>query len=204
MKKNLSPVQSAAQSLILAPASFEQAKYAVLHWHYSKAMPAGKLVKYGVWEDKKYIGVVLFGRGANHSSAHYYGLKITECCELVRVALKEHITPTTKIVAIALRLLHKDNPGIRLVFSYADKTNQGHKGIIYHAGNWEYLGERTAGKGAHWLIDGKLVHNRTINARFGGLAKIPPSFRAKMLDPPTQTKHLFIYKFDKSVETPKK
>jgi len=36
--------------------SYQAAKYAVENWHYSKCMPVGKLVKIGVWEDKKYIG----------------------------------------------------------------------------------------------------------------------------------------------------
>jgi hypothetical protein len=33
--------------------SYEAAKYAVEHWHYSKTMPAGKTVKIGAWEDDK-------------------------------------------------------------------------------------------------------------------------------------------------------
>ena len=36
--------------------SYEAAKYACEHWHYSKCMPVGKTVKIGVWENKKYIG----------------------------------------------------------------------------------------------------------------------------------------------------
>lgn len=129
-------------TLLIRPCTFNSAKYAVEHWHYSKCMPAGKLVKYGVWEDDKFIGAVVYGRGANQYVPQSLGLKVTECCELVRVALKAHITPTTKVVAISLKMLRKDNPGIRKVYSYADETNQGHKGVIYHAGNWQYLGER--------------------------------------------------------------
>ena len=35
--------------------SYEAAKYAVMHWHYSKTMPAGKTVKLGVWENGRFI-----------------------------------------------------------------------------------------------------------------------------------------------------
>ena len=68
-------------------ASYEAAKHACAHWHYSKAMPATKLVKIGVWEYGKFIGVVIFSRGA----APHLGdpcLPQTDICELTRVALK--------------------------------------------------------------------------------------------------------------------
>ena len=45
--------------------SYEAAKYAVEHWHYSHSLPIGKLVKIGVWEDDQFIGAVVFGYGAN-------------------------------------------------------------------------------------------------------------------------------------------
>ena len=45
--------------------SYKAAKHAVMNWHYSKTMPIGKLVKIGVWEDDKFIGVVIFGLGAS-------------------------------------------------------------------------------------------------------------------------------------------
>ena len=38
-----------------------------MHWHYSQAMPAGKLVTFGVWEHGRFVGAVLYGRGANHN-----------------------------------------------------------------------------------------------------------------------------------------
>lgn len=38
--------------------SHEGAKHACLYWHYARAMPVGKLVKIGVWENKKFIGAV--------------------------------------------------------------------------------------------------------------------------------------------------
>ena len=122
-------------SLLIKPIGHKQAKYAVLNWHYSEAMPAGKLIKYGVFEDEKYIGVIIYGRGANQYVPQSLGLKVTECCELVRVALTSHKNPVTKMIAISLKILKKENPGIKTVFSYADETNQNHKGIIYKAGN---------------------------------------------------------------------
>lgn len=138
--------------------SFEAAKYAVMNWHYSKAMPAGKLVKFGVWEDKKFIGAVIFGRGTNRHIGSQYDLNQFEVCELVRVALTNHKTPVSQIVAESLRLLKETNKGLRLVISYAD-PEQGHSGRIYKAGNWIYVGAPSSMP--YFIINGKKTHSRT-------------------------------------------
>ena len=44
-------------------ATHEAAKHSCVNWHYSKCLPAGKLVKIGAWENSKFIGVVIFSRG---------------------------------------------------------------------------------------------------------------------------------------------
>jgi hypothetical protein len=142
----------------IANCSHEAAKYAVLNWHYSKAMPAGKLIKFGVWEDGKFIGAVIYGRGATPNLGKPYGLQQTEICELVRIALDEHKTPVTKIVAETLRRVRLSNPGLRLVVSFAD-PNQGHTGQIYKAGNWIFTGKSEASK--FYKVNGKIMHPRT-------------------------------------------
>lgn len=181
-----------SMKLKLAFCDHKAAKLAVQNWHYSKTMPAGKLVKIGVWENDLFVGVVIFGRGANNHLAQSLKCDVTECCELVRIALRKHETPVTKIVAIALKMLKRTNPGIKVVASYADKTNQQHQGIIYKAGNWQYHGIRTATNG-HFLIDGKIVHNRSISSKFGSRDNIPDAFKEKMLKAPPQEKHFFTY-----------
>ena len=142
--------------------SYKAAKYAVMKWHYSKKIPSGKLLKFGVWENEEYIGCVLYGRGANNNALKQYKLECTEGCELMRVALKEHKTPTSKIIAISLRLLKKHNPKLKLVISYAD-PEQNHKGIIYQASNWINEGKT---KPVDYYIDarGNEIHWR--KARF--------------------------------------
>lgn len=167
---------------------YKAAKHACENWHYSKTMPAGKLVKIGVWEDSIFIGAVIFGRGANQYVPQSLNLKLTECCELVRVALTKHSTETTRIVAIALKMLKKSNPGLKLVYSYADITNQGHSGIIYKAGNWQYHGIRKS-KGGHFLIGETLVHNRSLNSKYHHKENYPEYVKPA----PLQEKHFFTY-----------
>ncbi|BDZ68581.1 hypothetical protein [Methanobacterium ferruginis] len=141
--------------------SYEAAKHAVLHWHYSRSMPAGKLVKIGAWENGKFIGCVLFGRGANNHIGNPYNLKQNEVCELVRIALKNHQTNVTKIVSKSLKLLKKTNPYLKLVVSYADK-DQNHLGKIYQAGNWIYDGLKNQNTAGAFIIKNKKVHPRSV------------------------------------------
>lgn len=164
-------------------ATHEAAKYAVENWHYSQCLPAGKLVKVGAWENGKFIGVVIFGRGANNNMAKPYGLTQLECCELVRIALTKHITPVSKIAAIAMRFLKANSPGLRLIISYADPL-QGHHGGIYQAGNWLYCGKSSPQ--AAVMHNGKVMHKRTAREKFGsieGMKKSPVTSKHKYLMP---------------------
>lgn len=150
-------------TLRLAWASYEAAVYACTRWHYSQSVPAGRLVKVGVWEADAYKGVVIFSRGATPKIGLPYGLKQTEVCELTRIALREHEAPVSRIVSIALRMLKQHSPGVRLVVSYA-AGEQGHHGGIYQAGGWIYEG---AAASYNIRLNGKLTHARSIGSRYG-------------------------------------
>lgn len=151
-------------TLKVCPCNYEAAKFAVLNYHYSKAMPAGKLIKIGVWEDEKFIGAVLFGRGANNNIGKSYNLEQTQVCELVRVALRKHEHPVTEILGKSIKILKETNPGLKLIVSYAD-SNQGHLGIIYQAGNWIYSGSIESEIG--YKINNKIVHGRSVVQKYG-------------------------------------
>ena len=144
-------------------ASYAAAKYACENWHYSECMPVGKLVKIGVWEDNVFIGVVIFGRGANNNMLKPFNLKQDEGCELTRVALNKHKSTVTKIISISLKLLKKQSPKLKLVVSYAD-SDQGHIGSIYQAGNWIF--DHTVKMDA-LLINGKKTHRKTVHSKYG-------------------------------------
>ena len=158
----MSTVQK-TKTLNIAPCSFDASRAAVMRWHYSKSMPSGKLVRYGVWEDNQFVGSVIYGRGATPTVYKRIGMKQTEACELVRVALGEHETPTTKIIAVTLRMLKKSNSGLHLVFSFSD-LDQGHQGTIYKAGNWIDVGLRMKGDVGGYVLNGKRVHLRSVCA----------------------------------------
>ena len=151
-------------SLRLDWCSHEAARYSVMRWHYSRKMPKSKLVKIGVWEHEQFCGAIIYGLGANRHLARPFGLKSIEACELVRVALSPNRRhPTSQCVAVSLRLLHRQSPGLRLVVSFAD-LGQGHLGTIYQACGWTYTG---ASKQSYLRVRGQIVHPRTLYDRFG-------------------------------------
>jgi len=173
-------------------ATHAAAKYACENWHYSDTLPVGKMVKVGVWEFEKFIGVVLFARGNTPHLGTKYGLLQIEVCELVRVALSKHLSPVSRIVAIALRFLKEQNPKIRLVVSFAD-PHQGHHGGIYQAGNWVYAGKSL--DSTEWLHDGKWKHNREITSgAFGGKRQV--SNYQSLPQRPKPGKHRYLMPLD--------
>lgn len=141
----------------------EAALFAVLAWHYSRALPAGRLVCVGVWENARFIGAVIFGRGASSEIGSPFGLQQSEVCELCRVALGPHQTPTSRIVSIAVRLLRRQSPGLRLIVSYAD-PEEGHHGGIYAAMGWLFIG--TTNRESLIRLHGRLFHPRTVASRY--------------------------------------
>ena len=144
-------------------ATHAAAKYACENWHYSGCLPVGKLVKVGAWENGKFIGVVLFGRGASPQLGKPYGLGQEQCVELVRIALTGHKNAVSRIAALAMKFLHKSNLNLRLIVSFSDPI-QGHHGGIYQAGNWIYSGVGTE-KPRLVLANGTTRHNRLYQGR---------------------------------------
>lgn len=141
-------------------ATHEAAKFACEKWHYSKCLPVGKLVKIGAWENGKYIGCVIFGRGANNNMLKPFGLQQNDGCELVRIALNKHNNPVSKIMALAIKFLKKSQPNLKLIVSYAD-PEEGHHGGIYQACNWIYTG--LSSKAIKVFYKGKWSHKKTVD-----------------------------------------
>lgn len=177
------------------------AKYAVEHWHYSRSLSSSKNVFIGVWENTTFIGVIIFGRGANKSIASPYGLEQTEVCELTRVALNTHINPVTRILAIAIKLLKKQSPNLKLIVSYAD-PDQNHYGGIYQGGGWLYADMTKSAD--EYIVNGKRVHGRSLRStrashKFKNLhSQNTEEWAKKVLDPNTRkvqgsSKHRYLY-----------
>lgn len=153
--------------LRVAWADSKAAHFACTRWHYSASVPPGVSNIVGVWEDDAFIGVVMFARGASPHLAKQFGVSQTESCELVRVALRAHSTPVSRIVRIAVKLVRTHNPGLRLIISFADPA-RGHHGGIYQAGGWTYVG-RSAPSHAYVDRTGRVWHQRQVTATGYGI-----------------------------------
>jgi len=189
--------------LVVDYCSYQASKYAVTHWHYSKSMPAGKVVKCGVWECGLFVGVVLFSRGANQNIGKAYGLSQTGVCELSRVALSKHIAPVSQIIKHSIKLLKKKSPAMRLIVSYAD-LDQSHTGLVYQAGNWAYVGKVQQNGGTpRYKVNGKVLHGRQVHSLWGkGTQNI--DWLRKHKDPKaelvlTKGKYKYLYPLDRAM-----
>jgi len=149
--------------------SYAAAKFAVENWHYSKCMPAGKRVQIGVWESGHFVGAIIYGTGACPQIADPFSISRQSAAELVRVALRQHAAPVSRIIAISLKMLKAIAPKLRIIVSYAD-PEQGHHGGIYQAGNWVFCGQT---KPIEWFIDTRTeqrIHTKTLKTGHRGLA----------------------------------
>src|SRR5699024_7572891 len=119
-------------------------------------------------------------------------------CELTRVALNSHDHFVSEILAQAIHFLKKNSPNLKLIVSYAD-SEQEHKGGIYQATNWLYLG-KTKGS-IEFIINGKRVHSKTINSKYGRGSQNVQWLR-NHVDPKaekyhTQGKHKYVFPLNK-------
>jgi hypothetical protein len=129
---------SSPTNLKLDWCNISAARFAVKHWHYSERLPDPKSVKIGIWEDEAFKGCLIFSLGvASRNLSKTLGLATTQICELTRVAMTRHTTTVSRIIRIALAMLKRQCPGLKLIISYAD-PNHKHHGGIYQAGNWIY------------------------------------------------------------------
>lgn len=180
--------------------SYHAAKWAVEHWHYSRAMPTPPAHYIGVWEDGNFVGCVIFGRGSNNNGHKPYGIKMTEFCELTRIAMTSHVAPVSQVVAVALKLLKSKSSGVRLVVSYAD-PNHDHNGAIYQAGNWVYTGQTGTDFEA---IDqaGRKWHSRQVSRtgvkrQYGTLRRVPRHDQCQIVS--LLGKHRYLYPLDRAM-----
>jgi hypothetical protein len=78
------------------------------------------------------------------------------------------------MASIAVRMLHRHNPGLRLLVSFAD-PRLGHHGGIYQAGGWVYTGDSSPSK-VYLDRAGREHHERVVSpsglkSQYGRLSK---------------------------------
>ena len=135
-------------------------------WHYSdyvniQAKHTFCLFKPGPFGIPQMIGVCIYTRPAGPSAAQsYWPQNPNQVLELRRLCLIDDTPKNAEsfFVGSTLRWLKK-NTEWEYVISYADEE-QGHKGVIYRASNFNYLGKTKAGRTLE--VDGEKFHIRTL------------------------------------------
>lgn len=180
-------------------ASNKAIKYACLNFHYAKRLTLANL-SYSVFNNKnEWCGVICFGQSSNRHVSINFGLQGNQVIELLRMALNGKQECTSKAMSIAMKLIKKDAPLVKLLISYAD-NNQGHFGTIYQATNWYYIGQSNedARSGIH--IDGISVSYRGFMSKYGtsSKGKLIEIFGNRIQFKDVKTKNKYIYPLDKS------
>jgi hypothetical protein len=171
-------------------ASSKAIKYACLNFHYAKVCPVVGIA-FSVFNDKEeWCGVITFGYGASANMGKPYKLNHGQYLELTRMALNGKQESTSKAMSIAMRLIKKQCPTVKLLISYADK-GQNHKGIIYQATNW-YLVDDTESSGYEVWYKGKWVHDRGPNT-------LPKEQREKLTYRKKSGKYKYLFPIDRSL-----
>lgn len=181
-------------------ASKKATRYACKNFHYAKCVPSVQY-SYNIFNDNnEWCGVIVYSPGANYRIAKPFGLRQGEVIELVRVALNGKQEITSKALAFSLKQLHKDNPILKIVVSYAD-VDQNHSGIIYQATNWIYLGKCNQGMVGAFIINGRKTHHKTCYSRGweGNIKWIKSHVDPKAEEFITKGKRKYIFCFDKKL-----
>lgn len=186
--------------ITLKRATPEAVRYACMNFHYAKAVPSAYNA-YNVYnENNDWCGVVIFGGGATPHIADPFGMKRGEVMELVRVALNGKQPCTSECVMAAVRQLHRDEPQIKILVSFAD-MDQDHYGTIYQATNWIYLGEKNVGERGYFIVHGKRMHPKTISAHkwVQSVTWLRSNIDPNATEVKTKGKRKYIYVFDKKL-----
>lgn len=129
-------------------------------WHHDgrHTLPKSRLNRFGVWEDGEFVGVIVFGCGANKDLFAPYGLDQFQGAELLRIALRENrVSSVSAVIGASVRLLHKYSPGLRLLVSFANPDDR-HIGVVYQASNWIHDG--MSNPTPEFIVHGELIHCR--------------------------------------------
>ena len=106
------------------------------------------------------------------------------------MALNGKQESTSKAMSIAIKLIKKNYPLVKLLISYADK-GQKHKGIIYQATNW-ILVDETETSGWEIFYKGKWRHDRI-------LANVSKSTRERIPKRKKSGKYKYLYPLNNKI-----
>ena len=134
------------KNMVVKQVTVQFARPYIATYHYSKTMPdSTKYVYAGYYEDKL-AGIICYGMGTGINQYKYVvpSIQKGQYIELTRLWSADCMPKNTesKLIAESIKMLPEE---IKLIISFADDS-KGHKGTIYQATNFHYLGINKGGK----------------------------------------------------------
>ena len=142
LEYNNTPVKD----MVVKQVTVQFARPYIATYHYSKTMPdSTKYVYAGYYEDKL-AGIICYGMGTGINQYKYVVPTIEkgQYLELTRLWSPDDMPKNTesKLIAESIKMLPEE---IKLIISFADDSKN-HKGTVYQATNFYYLGINKGGK----------------------------------------------------------
>lgn len=157
-----------ASELVIEPCLLQTVKTFIEHNHYSKSVNGVKVAQcFSVTYGSRLVGAVLFGAMATTAWKKFADSesKVVELRRLVLLDEAEH-NSESRVVGVTLRWL-KTNTDFEVVVSYADPY-YGHRGTIYQATNFQYIGISGADTGFLDPETGRIYHSRALRTKYKG------------------------------------
>ena len=163
---------------------------------------------FGLFRDGKFglpemIGAMLYAMPSMPATAKKYNpINPTKCFELRRLVCIDDTPTNTESYFIGQTFKWlKQNTDIEVIVSFADEE-YGHRGIIYKATNFEYLGTTSPSK--KLIVDGKEYHSRSLyqfDRPYGReLKRRYDAGDENIFWKNTKFKHIYVYYFNKRIQ----
>jgi hypothetical protein len=129
-------------------------------------MPPAAIENYGVYDHDRLVGGVVITAGARNGHRLLSGADQSAVATLARLWIEDEIGKNAEshVLAVVARLIARDH-GLKMLLSYADPA-AGHRGTIYMAAGWLYLGMSDTGRYLA-LGNGELRHPRSVASTYG-------------------------------------
>ena len=175
----------------IEPLSHKEAKTFVEKWHYSRRMPTGKNICFGVRVKGGLYAVIVYGIGVNPYQARF--LDVSSVVEIKRMCRREpkESFMLSRFIRLTLKML-RGQMVFDAVVAFAD-PEYGHAGTVYKATGFSWEGMSNA----EWHLvgeDGSIRHRRYAFrfARRKGISVSEARLRLKMGRIKTKPKHRWV------------
>lgn len=153
------------KDIVIKIISANDAKFIIKKHHYSKKTTQNSQVHFGVFMNSMLLGAMQFGPSIDkRRMASSLGVKFNDFLELNRMAFSDLLprNSESRAISIALRMLKKQYPFLKLIVSFADGCQCG-DGTIYRASGFDLVDVK---KNVSLLMDpntGQIVAKKSLD-----------------------------------------